>query len=304
MRPKSDSEPIGLDAVPNDFYQPLIRRIIAEHRGHYRERLVSVYLSGSVHRGEASTDPEYPSDLDLVIFLTDPFNEADRAWRSRVNDELEAEFPGFPWNKIPVAFPVSSVFPTHLPRGTESPERQGILDLRKGRPLDADARALKIARYSQYLFRYDATLLWGRDLTVGTSVLPPDRLWALAYFQQPWDLARHAAGFGPAQVTAHARENVEEWPLPVDASLRLRKLARLAVLGGAYLLMAHDRFCSFRGADVLPALEAQWPQWTAFLQETERLYKLPTAATPESVGEYLSQLVPWMDWAGEEISQG
>jgi hypothetical protein len=128
------------------------------------------------------------------------------------------------------------------------------------------------------------------------AIPPPDRPWVRICFQAPWDLTRHAAGLDP--------ENRTDFSLPDDPRLRLRKLARLGVLGGAWLLAACGEFRSFRGSEVLPPLMKRFSRWSAFLGETARLYLQPVDATTAQVSAYLSELVPWMDWIGAGLARG
>jgi hypothetical protein len=113
------------------------------------------------------------------------------------------------------------------------------------------------------------------------------------HFRSPWDLTRYSAGLLP--------ENPTDFQLPEDPSRRLRKLARLGVLGGACLLMALRRFRSYRGIHVIPPLEGLFPQWKPFLRETEALYIHPAIPTAEQVTDYLSDLAGWMDWIGAQL---
>lgn len=70
-----------------------------------------------------------------------------------------------------------------------------------------------------FRLHYDATLVWGRDLT-GEFELPTfTSSWAREYFQQALDLTRYAAGL--------KKENTTDFSLPEETRLRLRKLARL-----------------------------------------------------------------------------
>ena len=138
-----------------------------------------------------------------------------------------------------------------------------------------------------------ALLVWGRDL-VCESLLPlPDRAYAQHALPCIRDNARHAAGLDD--------QYKSEFPLPSNATLRLRKFARLAVLAGAYLLMAIGRFRSFGGSDVLPALRTQFPQWSAFLQETEFRYIAPSQDATEALDDYVRTLLSWLDFVASKL---
>jgi len=248
--------PIGLDTINEAVFRNAARRLVDEYRAHFGDRLVATYVWGSVHRGEAV--PRV-SDLDLFHFITDAMRPADHEWRLRLRQELdghEMELGG-----------VTGAHPVDILLANPSP--------------------------ALFRLRYDATPVWGRDLTEGLDIPTPDRWWAVMQFQSPWALTRYAAGIEP--------ENKTDFRLPEDPSLRLRKLARLGVLGGACRLMALGRFCSYRGREVLPTLEALFPQWEPFLRETEALYIHPIVPSAEQVTDYLSKLAVWMDWVGAQL---
>jgi predicted nucleotidyltransferase len=247
---------IGLDAIKEAVFRNAARRLVDEYRAHFGDRLVATYVWGSVHRGEAVPGV---SDLDLFHFITDAMRPADQEWRLRLRRQLEGD------------------------------------EVALGGATGAHPVDILLANPSPALFRlrYDATLVWGRDLTEGLDIPTPDRWWAVMQFQSPWALTRYAAGIEP--------ENKTDFRLPEDPSLRLRKLARLGVLGGACRLMALGRFYTYRGREVLPTLEALFPQWEPFLRETERRYIHPAAPGAEQVADYLSKLVVWMDWVGAQL---
>ena len=78
-----------------------------------------------------------------------------------------------------------------------------------------------------FRLRHDATRVFGDDLVTDALVPTPDKAFARGAFSSVRDLARFAAG--------QDTENKTDFDLPKVPGLRLRKLARLAVLGGAYL---------------------------------------------------------------------
>jgi hypothetical protein len=268
----ANAEPINLHLIRHEQFRSAIRRRVSVYCAHFGDRLVAVYVWGSVHRDEAVPGV---SDLDLHYFIRDPFREADEQWIGPVREQFERESPGLGG--------------TTRPRSIEEA-------LLRGRQPDADENTRIGARAWGTRLRYDATRVWGRDLLEGLTIPPPDRPWARLCFQSPWDLTRHATGLEP--------ENRTDFSLPDDPPLRLRKLARLAVLGSVWLLAAHGEFRSFRGSEVLPPLLQRYPQWSAFLAETTRLYIQPVEAPPAQVSAYLTELVPWMDWVGAELARG
>ena len=96
-----------------------------------------------------------------------------------------------------------------------------------------------------------------------------------------------------------------DFDLPAESSLRLRKLARLGVLGGACLLMGLGRFESYRGVHILPTLQSLLTDWRSFLEEIRERYVVPyedvTAADTE---RYLERVLAWVDHVGMELGAG
>jgi hypothetical protein len=267
-----NTEPIHLDLIRHEHFRSGIRRRVSAYHAHFSDRLAAVYVSGSVHRDEAVPGV---SDLDMLYFIRDPFSEADEQWIRQIRQQFEEESPDL--------------------GGATRPRFVDEVLLRGSQP-DADEDARIRARAWGTRLRYDATRVWGQDVLEGLAVPPPDRSWARLCFQSPWDLTRHAAGL--------EAENRTDFTLPEDPPLRLRKLARLGVLGGAWLLAAHGEFSSFRGSDVLPPLLQRFRHWSTFMSDTTRLYVQPVDATPAQVSRYLTELVPWMDWIGAGLAQG
>ena len=113
--------------------------------------------------------------------------------------------------------------------------------------------------------RYDATLVWGEDLIKGMEIPPPDPVGA---FRDPMELVRFASGL--------QEENTTDFSLPDEPSLRLRKLGRLAVLGGGYLLMASGSGYTLKGSEVLQLLEEVSPDWQGFLRRTLKSMFIPS----------------------------
>jgi hypothetical protein len=262
-------EPIQLQGFPEPFFRDAIRRVFSEHAAHYGNRLTAFYVSGSVHRNEAVPGV---SDVDTCVFIRDEYSKEDGVWEEKAEKKLKGEIPGF----------------EHTSRAT-SVDRSIL----KGTQPNADEWSRIGTRAWVERLRYDSTLVWGQDVTEGVEIPPPDRSWARRYVASVGPLIRYAAGLED--------ENRTDFRLPDEPSPRLRKLARLAVLSGAYLLMGCGEFHSFKGADVLPALKWLSPQWVKFLDETERLYIPPTVATEEDVHSYLSRLVPWVKWIETQL---
>src|SRR5713226_5389632 len=128
--------------------------------------------------------------------------------------------------------------------GSGRDDRPRFVDeaLLRGNQPNADQDARIRARAWGTRLRYDATRVWRQDVLEDLTIPLPDRPWARLCFQAPWDLTRHAASLEP--------ENRTDFTLPEDPPLRLRKLARLAVLGGAWLQAGQGEFRSLRRADL------------------------------------------------------
>jgi hypothetical protein len=235
------------------FFTNVVSRCVEECVNYYGERLVAIYVWGSVHRQEAVRG----------------------TWRNdQINDQLEKEFPDLKWGLIPHSNTISQA-----PHNTIA--------------TDTEHEAMR-NRNTDYLFLYNATLVFGEDVTTGLIVPPPDKAFARWVLPtDPMKLARYAAG-----VETENRSNFE---LPKEPSLKCRKLARLAVLGGAYLLMSQGRYKSDTGADVFPLLKPD-AQWADFLDCTRIHYINPIETTPEQVDEYSKKLVSWLEWVELQLN--
>ena len=62
------TEAIHLDQIESEFFREAVGRCVREIVAHYGRRLVSVYVWGSVARGEAVP---CVSDIELSIFIRD-----------------------------------------------------------------------------------------------------------------------------------------------------------------------------------------------------------------------------------------
>lgn len=259
----------NLHLFDNEFFQEAVRRNVSEYYAHFSTRLTAIYVWGSVHRNEAVPGV---SDLQLHPFISDSFGEDDKQWCKEMQRRLDKK-------ECPEPLDISP------PRSVEY--------VLQGMQPDADKNSRLRSRAFGFRLRYDATLVWGSDLIDALEVPPPNKPWAHGMFHSPWELTRYAAEL--------VKENRTDFSLPHAPPLRLRKLARLGVLGGACLLMAKEQFRSFKGTDVIPALEKTSPNWADFLDKTRGLYIHLSEATDDEVSGYLSQLVSWMDWIGTQL---
>ena len=249
MNIPGDSRFVNLDSIVDGFFRDAVVGHVSVYREVFDDRLVSVYVWGSVHRNEAVPGV---SDLDLHPFVLDSVTDSDRFQLRESEASLRTEFPA-----------------TH-----------GLVTPRS------------VDRVSEVATRlcYDATLVWGEDLRKGMKIPAPD---PVGGFRDPRELVRYTAGL--------QEENTTDFSLPDEPSLRLRKLGRLAVLGGGYLLMARRGGFSLKGSEVLPLLEEAFPDWRGFLRRTSEIYVHPIKPSEREVEEYLSHLVEWMEWIEDQL---
>ena len=189
--------------------------------------MLAIYVFGSVHRGEALAPR---SDVDLLTVISDDITVDDEGWLTEANARVAVDFPredGATW--MCRAHPYRRIFALTPDPGGMSAER---------------------IRMNAWLVRmqYDATLLWGRRLHDEWPRPITDAAWARAAWQSPWKVVRFAASGELPAGDADARTAIKEWPLPGQPMARLRALARLAVLGGAYLLIAQGAEPTFKGS--------------------------------------------------------
>ena len=293
------------------FFQAAIDRYVEEHVDYYGERLAAISVEGSVHRGEAIPGV---SDLDTYVYIDGARQEGDKEWQEKLQATLRREILGF--HVVEDAKLTREAFP---PGHSVDPEQENEvlrwLLFRKWcfeNPTDdaqENIRREAIAydeemykRQGQLSFgvearqlRYDATLVWGRDLVAGMTIPPWNRLWAQAYpayFELPSNVARYAAGL---------EENYTVFKLPESPPLRLHKLGRLGVLCSAALLMGCNEFRSFKAREVLPPLKQRFPQWSEFLDETNDLATQLVVAREERLAAYTNDLVRWVDWVAGQL---
>ncbi len=126
----------NLEHFRDGFFREAIRRHIIEYQRYYQQRLLAIYIRGSVHRNEGI---QGVSDLDFVTFLRDECAVADRSHWSQHVDLLHSEFPNT--NGFGPAYSLERF------------------------KRDAGGRQI---------LRHDATLVWGDDLLTDEELPPPD----------------------------------------------------------------------------------------------------------------------------------
>jgi hypothetical protein len=283
-------EPLNLDRIQDDFFRRAIRRHVEEYVAHFGERLVALYVSGSVHRNEAVPGV---SDLDLHSFMTDTIREEDHEWWRQAGEAMDREFGVLYGICRPRTITEEILHGLRVPswkRNTITADpNDGTL---RAIPGEEERQAI-LARAYAILLRYDSTLVWGRDLIEGAPIPPPDLAVAQVRFLSPWELVRFETG--------RTRGNQTDFDLPEEAPLRLRYLVKLAIYGGASLLMARGEFRSYRGPDVLDPLARAEPGWAPFLEGTRGLYVYPVEDAAARLSVYLARCAEWMDWIGAEL---
>lgn len=205
----------------------------------FRERLLAIYLTGSVAAGDALPGV---SDVDWFMFVAGEPTEDDLAWcRARATD-IVARYP---------AVAALQLTPHSLAR------------------LEGDS-------FWRFAVRHTAVRLYGRDLPAelvarGIPVDAPGR--AMALGRRPWT-QRILANLGQGTVPTYLYKEPDD---PRLAMRKLARY--FVVVEGAYLLMGADGFTSFHARDVLPALAAAFPQWAILYAMTADVLRDPYAAT-------------------------
>jgi len=193
---------------------PLSAGAWRECRAHYAGRLVSVYVHGSVHRGEAVPGI---SDLDMCVFITDGYSPQDADWRRQINERLDEELRPSSAGWMPHSIKVDALLPNEDPsEHDENRIRNALHEIMRGTRPNKEGSILLRKRGGAYLLRYDATVVWGRDLTRDIVCSHTRRTLGAGCVSVPVDVVRHAAGLEVARITAFTNENVTEWPLPDD----------------------------------------------------------------------------------------
>lgn len=137
---------------------------------------------------------------------------------------------------------------------------------------------------------FDSLLLWGDDMCARFSTPRPDVNWARVLIRSPrsW-----------LETFVSNPDDAPEY-VPKEASRLQRKLARWALYGTACWLMAQNRFRSFRGNDVLPALgemNGALPpdEHRAFVEQTSRTYNMLAPTTTQEAHLYARLALRWIE---------
>jgi len=229
----------------------LVNASLCAAKAAFGERLSAFFLHGSIALGDAVPGI---SDLDAMLLLGDGVSQDDLAVQQELQASLQAQFP--------VADEV------HLTLMCTGDLAQNA--------------------FACFALKYNASLLYGSDVTAAFPCPAPDKAMAksrLGFARQCFDEALR--GEQPACTG----------PLPEDTFYRARKFARyFVIIEGAYFLMAQNAFASFRKEDVLPALFAAAPQFSQALTLTKSvLHDAQNAMVDaQTFLSAISTLVKWM----------
>ena len=274
-------------AVDQDVFQEALACYVRTYADYYGDRLVSVYVWGSVSRGEAVAGI---SDLDLMIITRDGFTSLDEQWElSRWHgDDVCAPFgiKTHPTRSNTAEALYRGLYPTSEDSDNVAAALSAFV--RGGVVSDLERATIKPGTLARCI-HYDATLAFGRDI-VGRAPCPiMDAAWGAYYLDWPYKIIRKALSTGDACVAKTANTQ-PDW----------RKLARLAVQIGDCFLMAKARFISFRVRDVVPSLIDLFPSWSPFLVETRQM-ALNEMGAPFDQELYGSELLRWSEWVKEAV---
>lgn len=241
-------------------FGPTIVRALDLCEGHYRGRLKAVFLAGSVAFGEAWPGA---SDVDLFVFVDPGPNEGDRAWAGDTSRALSGNLPAGSDFHL-------AVHPFQRLRTDET---------------------------WRYLLRFFATQLHGGDSLADLerdgihTPRPTKRMATIA--------VRTTRRVLDETMEDHFPERV--FPLPSEPWKATRKLARWFMIHeGATLLIADDKFTSFRQTDVLRQLRTAFPQWADCFAVTERILTDPEGAGI-SPDEFMAVVAPFIRWATDRV---
>lgn len=237
-------------------FAPAIQDAVKAYEDQFGTELCAVYLAGSLAFGEGLPGA---SDMDMFGFIDREPEPCDLQWRPQSEEVLGRRYPQV----------------EHFGLGINS--------------LDFVAKEV----WWRFLLRYNSVRLRGEDIVAvleqrGVSTPAPTR--EMAQTGLAW-LHKCFQGAAKGQVPK------ELYTAPANPYLATRKLAQyFVILEGAYLLMADQRFSSFRTQDVLPQLRCRYPQWEELYAIVEVTQRDPLAAAVEPKA-FMTHLTPFMHWA-------
>lgn len=216
-------------------YRPAMQFIVQQLIAYFGDRLLAIYLTGSVAYGEALVGV---SDVDTFIFLDVEPSASDLAWCDALRQN------------VVLRFPVATDY-LLAPHALELLERES---------------------FWRYALRYNSLQLYGTDILAalesrGFAIEAPSHAFALNRLGWMKPLLESLRGGSVPEYVYHTPE------MPCLAVRKLARY--FVLLEGAYLLMLDDQFISFRSCDVLPALRANYPQWETLYQMTDAVLRDP-----------------------------
>jgi len=233
-------------------FEPAVLLIRQQVIDYFGDRLAAIYFGGSIAIGDALAGV---SDLDWWMFIDGEPGEADLAWCETLRETVATRYPQ-----------IAEYHPTPYPVAK----------------LEQDA-------FWRYALRHTAMQLYGRDIlgeleARGIAIDAPSRAMAIKRLGWAKPLLDHLrAGVIPDYL----------YKAPEIPCLAIRKLARyFVIVEGAYLLMAEEKFASFRASEVLPALRAHFPQWQKLYNMTAEVLADPYSIT-FTEETYRGELIPF-----------
>ncbi len=258
--------------IQNEF-KPAINEALILCKHHFTSRPAAIYLSGSIHVGEAWPGE---SDADCFIFLHEEPNEGDLIWKKENEKILDTKYP--------------------IIKGFH-------LNIRSTDFLKAEDSLWK------FILRYNSLCLIGNEyldniekegalIHIPSPELAKNRLgWLKGTVKGLEKKQLLDAQFGELIAPRLSKF------LPTDF-LASRKLIRYFLLvEGAYLLMLTEDFSSFRVDEVFPKIAEIYPQWKELIEMSELILKDPFKAriSPLTVRE---KLLPFDEWLIEKVKSG
>ena len=252
-------------ALPKDFgenFNPAIAEMLRLCRERFGENLKAVWLTGSISVGEALVGK---SNVNWFMFLENDPSENDSAWIENTKEKIANQFP------------------------TVGEVLMNLYSLDR----------LRKERFWRFIIRYNSVQLHGEDVLTelekeGFETPEPSKKFAQS---------RTAFAKKCIDSAVKGKLTPELTVLPVDPFLSSRILVRyFVIIEGAYLLMAEDKFTSFRQDEVLNQLQADYPEWKEVLDMTEKILKDPKHANilPDTVVE---KVAPFVYWILDKISK-
>lgn len=237
-------------------FQAGVEAVATRCRVYFKDRLASVYVTGSVYTHEALAGA---SDLDLWGFLADSTRPEDEIWvreAERAMDSMLDVFDGVHINIRPIAY-------------------------------------LETDRLARFMLRYNSLLYSGRDViaeldTADAEAYRPGK--AIAQKRLPF--ARQCL---EAALRGECPPCMEKIPENTCLAAR-KFARYFILVEGAYFLMARDAFDSFRQESVLPLLRAHAPGHGSALDASLAVLENPLAAGMghSAYIRQIAPLVTWM----------